>query len=561
MSIRVKIILVVLPLVVLSLLAAGMGSAFSARNGLTAMAVEFMGFKAEELEGYARSQWDLLVNNQLQSRPDLVQVTRQSIAGHAVQMTRSPTELVLALEAPADGGAGPVKAFANRPLDLGGLAPGELAGLAALLDGRHRGWVEFRLDGQDRVGFSFWFEPFGWQVISSELSGVFYAPVNQIVLQTALVMLLAIVLAVGLLVVFAGILTSPLGAVVKAMDRIIDSGDLAERVEVRYQDEIGRLAHTFNTMMGQLDGAYRQIKQYALEAVIARRNEQKIRQIFQKYVPAEVINQIFENPERMLVGDTRKIAILFSDIRSFTTIAEAYRPDELVGLLNQYFSVLVETIIQHHGVVDKYIGDAVMAFFGAPASYGNDAADALRAGLGIVEALAEFNRRQQAAGRHQFLTGLGINFGEVTVGNIGTDKKMDYTVIGDNVNLASRLEGLTKEYHQPILVSQSLKDQAGAEFCYRLVDTVIVKGKTGGVRIHTAALAPGAGVEEAWALHDQACELFYRRQFREAAAGFRQVLDRLPGDWLAGMFAERCDRLAAQPPAADWDGTVQMLHK
>ncbi len=179
----------------------------------------------------------------------------------------------------------------------------------------------------------------------------------------------------------------------------------------------------------------------------------------------------------MLVGENRVLSVLFSDIRSFTTISEGMAPDDLVDSLNRYFNVMVDIIMARKGIVDKYIGDAIMAFFGAPVKHEDDALQSVKAGLEMDAGLADFNARQKAAGKPQWQIGVGINFGEVTVGNIGTEKKMDYTVIGDMVNLASRLEGLTKQYHQRIIISETLHDKVKDSVPCRLLDYVAVKGK------------------------------------------------------------------------------------
>lgn len=555
MSIKVKIILSVVPIILFSLVISGFISSFSARNGLTSIAVEFLGFKAEQLENYAQDQWNLLVNNNLQDRSDLRSITQIGIANNVIQFTRSQTELTFAL--------GPqfTRALTNRPFDINALTAVEQDALQSLYDSKNRGWVELSLLGVERVGFSFFFEPFNWLVIITEEAETFYGPVNQILIQSGIILIVALVLAILLLVFLVAALTKPLGSMVSAMDSIIDSGNLSERVQVEFKDEIGKLAHTFNTMMTQLEVAYKQVKQYALDAVLAKRNEQKIRQIFQKYVPNDVINQIFERPEAALVGSTKEIAIFFTDIRSFTTISEAYTPAALVSVLNSYFSEVVEIIISHHGIVDKYIGDAVMAFFGAPASTGKDAYHALTAGLKIVDALAVFNSELKSQGKPQFITGIGINFGEVTVGNIGTDKKMDYTVIGDSVNLASRLEGLTKEYKQDILVSEGMTQKAGDSYAYRLVDTVIVKGKTKGERIYTSKLNLETQEKEAWKIHNQASDLFYAKNFSKAKKQFLEVEKLIPGDYLSRLFIDRCERFLVDPPESDWNGTIKMDHK
>jgi class 3 adenylate cyclase len=314
-------------------------------------------------------------------------------------------------------------------------------------------------------------------------------------------------------------------------------------------------------MMHQLDGSYQQIKEYALNAAMAKRDEQKIRSIFQKYVPHDVIETYFKNPESMLVGDTRDVAILFSDIRSFTTISESSRPDELVTALNRYFSILVDLIMDNHGIVDKYIGDAVMAFFGAPVSHENDALDAVRSAASIAEALDRFNAEQEKTGGPIFQTGLGINYGEVTVGNIGSERKMDYTVIGDTVNLASRLEGLTKYYSQPLIISSTVQERVADTVPCRLIDTVVVKGKTVGERIYTARNTLSSAEEEAWSIHAQAMDLFYGREFRKAERLFRKVLKILPGDPAAEMFLQRAKELATAPPGEDWTGATIMSQK
>ncbi|NCN05970.1 MAG: HAMP domain-containing protein [Spirochaetales bacterium] len=555
MSVKIKILLSVIPLIIFALVISGFTAALSARNGLTSLAVEFLGYKAEQLESYAQDQWNLLVNNNLQDREDLVIITKTSIANNVIQFTRSPTELTFALGPQLN------RAFANRPLDLSSLNDEDRQVLTVFYEQKNRGWVTFSLGSEERVGYSFFFEPFNWLVLITEASQTFYVPVNQIIFQSGIVLASSIIVSILLLIFLVGVLTRPLGSMVRAMDHIIESGDLSERVEVEYHDEIGKLAHTFNTMMTQLDAAYRQVKQYALGAVLAKRNEQKIRQIFQKYVPNDVINQIFERPEAALIGATKEIAIFFTDIRSFTTISESYTPEALVNVLNNYFSVLVEIIIEHHGIVDKYIGDAVMAFFGAPFSNENDGYEALTAGLKIVQALKTFNDQLAKDGKPLFLTGVGINFGEVTVGNIGTEKKMDYTVIGDSVNLASRLEGLTKEYKQEILISNSLRMKAGPMYPYRLVDTVIVKGKTKGERIFTSALSLSSSTAKAWETHNQATDFFYERKFTEAKELFYQVQSALPGDYLSELYIQRCERFLNDPPPLDWNGTIKMEHK
>jgi class 3 adenylate cyclase len=345
------------------------------------------------------------------------------------------------------------------------------------------------------------------------------------------------------------------------MNRIIKSTDLSSRVGVEYRDETGQLAHTFNIMIGELEKAYKQIKRYAFDAVLSQKKEQRIRQIFQKYVPQDLIEKFFAAPESMLVGDNRVLAILFSDIRSFTTISESMAPDDLVNSLNRYFSGQVDIIMNRNGIVDKYIGDAIMAFWGAPVKHDDDALQSVLSGLDMIEALGEFNARQRELGKPEFRLGIGINYGIVTVGNIGSERKMDYTVIGDSVNLASRMEGLTKAYHQEILISEFLYREIQDRLPVRLLDTVAVKGKTRGVKIYTCKRSLSPDEEKAWTLHNEGMELYYKRSFKDGARKFQEVLNILPGDFNAESLLVRCRSYDTDPPPEGWDGVEVMKTK
>jgi class 3 adenylate cyclase len=314
-------------------------------------------------------------------------------------------------------------------------------------------------------------------------------------------------------------------------------------------------------MVGELDRAYGRIKHYALNATLAEKREHKIRNIFQKYVPQELIDRFFQNPEEMLVGDNRDLAILFSDIRGFTTISEGMRPDDLVNSLNRYFSTQVDIIMGHGGVIDKYIGDAIMAFFGAPIAHPDDRYQAVLAGIEMSQALETFNADQRAAGKPEFQIGVGIGCGEVTVGNIGTDRKMDYTVIGDVVNLASRLEGLTKMYKQQLLITGPLYQAVKEKIPVRAIDRVAVKGKTKGVSIFTAATNLTEDEAEAWKLHNTAMKYYYTRQFDHAAKALRGVLGLIPDDHVARLFLTRIEELKKHPPDESWKGIQVMETK
>jgi class 3 adenylate cyclase/HAMP domain-containing protein len=563
MNIRLKMFLVVFPLIIVTLALAQTASYFNAVNGVTRLARQLLGFKLGELEKYAGSQWALLVENDYAGRPDMVEAAKKSVELYAKSLVSSGTEMVFAVDAGASGGEDGI-VMASAPLEL---REKERALLTQLLRSEAAGLHSAVIGGEKRVFQAFWFTPFRWYLVMSEQSDVFYADANRIALQSIITLGVAIAAASVLLILAAGHLTRPLGKMVKAMNGIIDSADLSARVEVEYQDETGNLAWTFNQMIGELDKAYSQIKRYAFEAVLAGKKEERIRQIFQKYVPKDVIERFFASPEKMLVGDKRSLSILFSDIRGFTTISEGLSPEDLVSSLNRYFSGQVDIIYNRGGVVDKYIGDAIMAFWGAPEKHDDDALQSVLSGLDMIDALAGFNERQRALGKSEFHIGVGINFGEVTVGNIGSERKMDYTVIGDAVNLASRMEGLTKAYHADVLVTESVYGQvrqspaagAAAALQFRLLDTVAVKGKTRGVKIYAVKRALSPAETAAWPVHNRGMECYYRRSFREAAELFKEAYRLLGKDPNAENLYRRSAAYAANPPPEDWNG-VEVMH-
>jgi len=552
MSIRLKIVLIVLPLIITTLLLTGASSFFSATNAITGIAKEFLGFKAAEFQKYAESQWLLLVENNMTERPSMVAATQAAIESYAESIVRSATEVIFALDGQLE--------VAMQTAELT-VEEGEREALQQIVESRTTDLITPRISGVERVAKGFYFEPFDWYILVSEQRDTFYSQINQITQRTGIILVLAIILGGIMVLVFAGYLTNPLTRVAQAMEKIISTNDLSNRVQVEYNDETGKLAHTFNMMVGALETAYNQIKRFAFKAALAQKREHKIRNIFQKYVPADVIDEFFTNPEKMLIGENRVISILFSDIRSFTSISEKMMPDDLVNSLNRYFTVMVDIIMARHGIVDKYIGDAIMAFFGAPVRHKDDALQSVLAGIEMSEALGQFNAQQRELGKPEFRIGVGINYGVVTVGNIGTEKKMDYTIIGDMVNLASRMEGLTKKYHQPLLISESLHQKVKDEVDCRLIDTVAVKGKTKGVRIYTVKKSLAEEENKAWTLHNTAMESYYRRDFDEAIGYFQNAQKIFPDDYASQLIIDRCRQFKVTPPPENWDGVEIMTEK
>jgi len=213
------------------------------------------------------------------------------------------------------------------------------------------------------------------------------------------------------------------------------------------------------------------------EVMASREQEKKVRQMFQKYVPADVVQKALELKDGGRLSSKQTATVLFSDIRSFTSISEKMPPEDVVGFLNDYMQRMVDVVFEEGGIVDKFIGDAVMAVFGAPVVRPDDATRAVRAAVRMLEELENFNADQAKKGGVNIRIGVGVHTGPLIAGNIGSDRKMEYTVIGDTVNIASRVQDLNKEFKTEIIVTQACYDATDKMFPVRALEPYKVKGK------------------------------------------------------------------------------------
>jgi len=215
------------------------------------------------------------------------------------------------------------------------------------------------------------------------------------------------------------------------------------------------------------------------------REKRKMKRLFGQYVSKDVYEQLVANPSlARLGGQRREMTVLFSDIRGFTTVTERGQPEEIVGMLNEYFTRMVDIVFAHKGTLDKFVGDMVMALFGAPLDDADHAQHAVDAALAMIRELNRLNEKWTAEGRPALDIGIGINTGPMIAGNIGSEAIMSYTVIGDAVNLGSRLESLNKQYGTRIIISEATRDALPDRYLFRPLGDVVVKGKTKPVSIY-----------------------------------------------------------------------------
>ncbi len=364
---------------------------------------------------------------------------------------------------------------------------------------------------------------------------------------------LTALLGLGLAGIVTAGLIKPLKELVSAT-RKVEQGQLNAQVQITTRDEIGTLANSFNHMVREL------------------RLKEKIKDTFGKYLDPRVVMTLIDSPEGVIdtVGEKRIMTMFFSDIAGFTSIGESLMPDALVRLINEYFTHQAIPIQQNKGIIDKFIGDSVMAFWGPPFTEEEE-----HAGLACLAALDQRRQLEEFRRRLPDLMGIrkglpdidfriGIATGEVVVGNIGSELSKSYTVMGDTVNLASRLEGANKHYGTRFLINETTQQMASQDVETREIDLIQVVGKSEPVRVFELLARRGELEERQQELRDhfgQGMKAYRARDWEASARQFGSCLELDPEDNPSQVFLERVDYMKQNPPSHDWDGVWRFTHK
>jgi adenylate cyclase len=294
-------------------------------------------------------------------------------------------------------------------------------------------------------------------------------------------------------------------------------------------------------------------------------NEKRMKSTMARYMDPSIAERLLAGGDDALGGRSVPATVLFSDIRGFTTISEDLGAHGTVSLLNEYFTLMVECIQRQGGMLDKFIGDAIMAVFGLPLSHGDDEDRAVQAAIAMIAALRRWNLERVGEGKRRVDIGIGLHTDTVVSGNIGSPKRMDYTVIGDGVNLASRLEGACKEYHARILISESTQARLKGIYRSREVDRIVVKGKSEPVAVfevldyHNDETFPN--MRQTVAAFRDGLAAYRRQDWDAAEAAFRDALGHNPDDEVSKLYVARVAAFRENPPGAEWDGTWVMTTK
>ncbi len=299
--------------------------------------------------------------------------------------------------------------------------------------------------------------------------------------------------------------------------------------------------------------------------LVESRSRRQLKGMFGQYVPPQIVQEMSENPQKYsFEGETRELSVLFADIRGFTSLSESLTAGDLKKLLNRYFTPMTRIIFETRGTIDKYVGDMIMAFWGAPVADDQHAVQAIEAALRMLKETERLQLDFSAEGLPRIAIGIGINTGPMNVGDMGSEFRRAYTVLGDAVNLGSRLEGTTKYYGVGLVVGETTRGAAGENFLFRELDLVRVKGKAQAIRVYEPVCRKGEADE---ALQRELADYhgfladFRARRWAEARAGFSRLREGVPGLRLYEIYLERIEALAVDDPGEGWDGVYERKEK
>lgn len=590
MRILTRLLLCILP-PILAVVIVGSAIILQVSNGgVNQQERDFLLFKAQQLQNYAANQWNLLVEFRLYYQQDLIRAAQQAIGDYAdgllterktTSMARSLSRIIPSLS--ADGSNEVIFALArDMPRESesalvtfsteDSLTISREEATVLLNSGLNNdGVVEFAvatIGGTERAYTAFIFDPFNWVVYVSE-SVTSFRYTQEIIRGLSVMIGVAILVIVTFIIILlSNTITKPLSVMSNSTRDIIrDIPEINVRLPVVYNDEGGILAQSFNSVFLALNRNYQQLRKYTFDNIVIQKREARIKNIFQKYVPQGLIDNYIQRPGSLLESDAKHIAVLFLDIRGFTTISESMDANTVVKMLNGFFEVVVQQITNHNGHIDKYIGDSIMAIFGAPISAGNDALNAVRAAFDILRSIDVMNNSPAFAEFPELRVGIGINYGNAVVGNIGCETKIEYTAIGDTVNLASRIENLCKRYELPLLISGSTvrkllsSSKDDQDFHIRVVDRVLVTGKAEVTNLYTVLIDNSERNRRVSRISNSAIKRYFNQDFDAAIEQFERAAELDPTDSIVLMFLERAKKIKDAKLPEGWNGAHAFTEK
>ena len=409
------------------------------------------------------------------------------------------------------------------------------------------------LKNEDAFSSAKMIKKLGWVVLTewpvSDAMGI----IGQILLNLQMVAIVLIFLAFILGLFAARALVRPIHHLKQGTDAI-SKGEFDIAIDIKTGDEFEDLGNAFNLMAIDLKKL----------SELQKEKQGRLENAFGQYVGGSMIEQILAGQEVKLGGERKYISVLFADIKNFTTISETLEPEVLIKYLNKYLTAMTDIIMKHGGVIDKYIGDAILAFWGAPIPMEDHAYRACLAAEEMMDKLKEIQKELEDQGLPEIDIRIGINTGGALVGNVGSEQRLSYTVIGDTINLAARLESLNKQYKTRCMISQATFMEIRNKAVVRQLDKVEVKGKTEGVKVFELIAVENKIDEKTKnmiARYEEALKFYMIRKWDSAIKIFADLLNDFPDDGPSFTIMARAQEYGRTPPHADWDGTFQATEK
>jgi class 3 adenylate cyclase len=537
MKVRAKLYLVVLPLMSVAILLGALFAYSASAAALEKAAGEVLRQKTAWIRDYMNGQAILLVDEGYFGDEYMREAALAGIAKYANDLARDEAEIIAAFDS------------AGRLVFCAG--DEALKKDAPLLVRINRKYVAESASS----------DAFLLQVYAAHERRDLLEVLDNMIAASFLVLVVALIMAAVFLHFLSKAITRPISTM-KAVfdgysfDRLAEKDRSYPAVETPSRDETGALAVSYNAMMARFAAAENELNRFARNREARKNIEEKRRNIFQLYTPSDVVQKVLKTPADLLIGAKYEGAILYSGLRHLLPLSDSLPPSVFVALLNRYFIMMTAIVRKKTGVNFNVEGGALLAGWGIPAPKAKDPVNALHSALLMIEAMVKINKENGEMGLPPLELGIGLDTGFATVGNIMSDNKVNWTVMGGPVSTAMALQRLAGNYKEALLFTENVYKKVFAYFPCRFVDKITIAGSPAGISLFTARLKITGKENEAWKHHRVAVKLFYARKFAEALLHFEQTLLKDPEDGISTIFIDRCQRYIKSPPPPMWDGSA-----
>jgi class 3 adenylate cyclase len=537
MKVRTKIYSIIIPLISAAIVLGVLFAYAAAASALEETAAGYLNQKAAWIQNYANDQAVLLVDEGYFGDEYMREAALAGIEKYAAGLVQGEVEIIAAFD--------------------------RVRGLVFWAGSENRKKDAALLPGFDRkyIAVSTPVDVFSLQIYTARERRDVLRPLDNLILAGLVILMVSVATAVIFLHLLSSAITKPIAQMKSVFDGY-SFDRLSEKIRkypvasIPAGDETEALALSYNGMMAKFAAAEHELNMFARGKEAKKNIEEKRRNIFQLYTPNDIVRKVMNTPLSLLTGAKYDGAILYSGMRQISPLSDNLPPAKFVLLLNRYFVKMTTIVRKKTGVNFNIEGDALLAGWGVPEPKTKDAVSALHTALLMIQAMEKLNRENAELGLPPLEIGIGLDAGPVTAGNIASDNKINWTVMGGPVTAAVQLQKFTKNYKAAVLFTENIYRKVYTYFPCRFVDKVTLAGSPAGISLFTARLKITGKEKEAWKHHRIAVKLFYARKFTEALIQFEQTLLKDPEDSISSIFISRCRRYMKAPPPPMWDGST-----